>query len=107
MSDEALEQTPRSAGSLLAEVPPTRLSADLEALCIESAGKPLTVEEPRPGRCDAPPLTLAPVLLHPGAGFVDAIRDRRPAHVHPHRLCAEAMVAQVHSPKKHFRLHGW
>jgi hypothetical protein len=45
MSDKALEQTPRSTGSLLAEVPPTRLSADLEALRVESAGKPLTVEE--------------------------------------------------------------
>ena len=45
MSDEVLEQTPRSAGSLLAEVPPTRLSADLEALRVASAGKPLTVEE--------------------------------------------------------------
>lgn len=45
MNGEDPEQTLRSASSLSAEVLPSRLSADLEALRVASAGKPLTVEE--------------------------------------------------------------
>jgi hypothetical protein len=45
VNDEAPEQTASTASSPSAEGLPSRLSADLEALRVESAGKPLTVEE--------------------------------------------------------------
>lgn len=45
MNTEGPEQTPKSTNNLSAEVLPSRLSADLEALRSESVGKPLTVEE--------------------------------------------------------------
>jgi Exopolysaccharide synthesis, ExoD len=45
MNNEDPEQTLWSASCLSAEMLPSRLSADLDALRVESAGKPLTVEE--------------------------------------------------------------
>jgi hypothetical protein len=45
MNSEDLEQTLTSESTPSAEVLPSRLSADLEAVRSESAGKPLTVEE--------------------------------------------------------------